>query len=156
MKVLNHSSIHACKQSRSTTSQPRAHAHLSEIFQNTRSLSNEDFGTHALQKIHTLDQLIEFFGISKKSLSEPETQLDIGLKYLNGVYPLQADNEKARYWITKAADLRFPRAEFILGTSFACGTFTEKNNWLAYIYLKQAVEHGVTEAEAMLYYVTSK
>lgn len=153
MKVHHHAPSSASKHSHSIPSTPKPHTHLSEIFQNTRSLSNEDFGAHTHQKIQTIDQLIEFFGISRKRLDDPATQLDIGLKFLNGAFPVQADDEQACIWITRSAEGNFPRAQYILGASYTYGTFTNQNPILAFIWLRKAADNGVSGARNMLEYI---
>lgn len=119
----------------------------SEIFKNSRSLSRDDLD--APHPVQTIEKLIAHLGISKKDLCDPEVQLDVGLKFLKGDYPVQANEQAAREWIAKAADLRLPQAAHILGTSYTFGTFTEQNSWLGCIYLKIAVDAGVSDAKAL-------
>lgn len=120
----------------------------SEILKNSRSLSRDDL--KAPHPIHTIEKLLAHLSMSKKDLYDPQVQLDVGLKFLKGDYPVQANEKAAREWITKAADLRLPQAAHLLGESYTKGEFTEKNSWLACVYLKIAVDEGSSGAKDLL------
>lgn len=120
---------------------------LSEIFRNSRSLSREDLEEDP--PITKVEELIKYYGIPKRDLCLPETQLNIGLKFLDG-YPVQVNKEQARIWICRAADKRLPEAAHVLGKSYVEGTFTEKNVWFAYAYLKVAADSGIDEAKLLI------
>jgi TPR repeat protein len=152
MKIPPNSSSRAFKPSRSTGSNPSPQSPISEIFKNSRSLSKEEIVSKSNKIEYTINDLLMACGIPREKLKLPETKLEIGLRFLNGIPPITGDKEQALVWITKAAEGNHPRAQYILGESYAHGTFTKENPFLAFRWLKKAADNGNADARSLLDY----
>jgi TPR repeat protein len=79
-----------------------------------------------------------------------DAQYKLGHMYLVGNEVLLKDTDKAREWLTKAADKGIPEAEYSVGLLHANGEGVPQDLAKASDYLKRAAQHGVAEAEQAL------
>lgn len=79
-----------------------------------------------------------------------DAQCTLGRMYQQGNAVVVKDAEKARDWLTKAAERNIPEAEYNLGMMHANGDGVPQDLAKASQYLQKASAHGVDEAKDAL------
>lgn len=77
---------------------------------------------------------------------DADAQLIVGYMYLSGSNGVERDEEKAKYWIKKAAEQKDADAEAVLGTLY----YAEKDNKLATYWLERACMQANEQACVLL------
>ena len=79
-----------------------------------------------------------------------DAQYALGRMYHDGNESVVKDGEKARDWLTRAAEKNVPEAEYKLGMMHANGDGVPQDMEKAGQYLQRASAHGVDEAKDAL------
>ncbi len=80
---------------------------------------------------------------------DPEGQYHLAMRYLLA-YEIDADSQKAIYWLTKAAEKKHPMAEYQLADQYFKGRNTQQDIALAVHYFHRAHIQGVKAADTAL------
>ena len=78
---------------------------------------------------------------------DPAAQAGIGFMYHRGM-GVVTDNDKAAYWLRKAAEHGQPEGQFMLGSLYFYGTGVEKNYVQAYAWCDLAQDGGNADAQS--------